>query len=250
MSDSSKNPETDPTTTSATIVEFPLCDAAVRKSEDSEWNLADAILAECSEPGEDGVRNGSQAKMEAMRQEIAKNHGVDLSFERIRKLRKVAAAFPAGRRRPAVSVEGHLEAGTPEALDEIFDSSPNGTTLTRNYIRQLKHPADDAEQDKQEEESGPQAEDHRDALQNVCRQLEQQNVKLRQRNADLCRTNGIEQEPLSPPLAPEEQPSLTVAEDLEQGLRLLLMSRGFDPAAENIKQAMADFVKAVLAEQL
>ena len=28
--------------------------------------------------------------MEAMREEIAKNHGVDMSLERIRKLRKVA----------------------------------------------------------------------------------------------------------------------------------------------------------------
>ena len=35
---------------------FPLCDAAVRKMEGGEWDLADAILAECSETGEDGVQ--------------------------------------------------------------------------------------------------------------------------------------------------------------------------------------------------
>jgi hypothetical protein len=97
-------------------VKFPRCDAAVRTRDGSEWELADAILAECCEPGEDGVRNESYAQMEAMRQEIAANHGVQLSFERIRKLRKVASAFPPGRRRPGVSLEGHLEAGTPEAL--------------------------------------------------------------------------------------------------------------------------------------
>ena len=66
-------------------IKFPLCDAAVRKRVGSEWELADAILAECCETGKDGVRNESYAKMEAMRQEIAANHGVELSFERIRK---------------------------------------------------------------------------------------------------------------------------------------------------------------------
>ena len=93
-----------------------------------EWELADAILAECSETGRGRGAEWFYAKMEAMRQEIATNHGVELSFERIRKLRKVASAFPPGRRRPAVSLEGHLEAGTPEALDAFINSAPNGTT--------------------------------------------------------------------------------------------------------------------------
>ena len=83
-------------------IQFPLCDAAIRKIDGGDWELADAIVAECSETGDDGVKNKSYAKMEAMRQEIAKNRGVELSFEQIRKLRKVASAFPPGRRRPAV----------------------------------------------------------------------------------------------------------------------------------------------------
>ena len=110
---------------------FPLCDAAVRKIDSGDWDLADAIVAECSETGDDGVRNESYASMKAMRDEIAKNRGVELSFERIRKLRKVASAFPAGRRRPAVPLEIHLEAGTPEALDALISSAPNGATLSR-----------------------------------------------------------------------------------------------------------------------
>ena len=36
-------------------VKFPLCDAAARKMEGGEWELADAIVAECSETGDDGV---------------------------------------------------------------------------------------------------------------------------------------------------------------------------------------------------
>jgi hypothetical protein len=231
------------------IVHFPLCDAAVRKMERNEWDLADAILAECFEPGEDGVQNGSQAKMEAMRDEIAKNHGIELSVVRIRKLRKVASAFPADRRRPGVSLEGHLEAGTPEALDALIKGAPNGTALTREYIRRLKHPDEKAEQDQQADERRRQVDDHRKALQNVCRQLEQENEQLRLRYTDVCRTNGKEPEPFSPPLVPEDDPSLSVADDLARSVRALLTSRGFDPAADIIKQAIADFVKAVLAQQ-
>ena len=38
-------------------IKFPLCDAAVRKIDGGDWDLADAIVAECSETGDDGVRN-------------------------------------------------------------------------------------------------------------------------------------------------------------------------------------------------
>ena len=188
-------------------VKFPLCDAAVQKIDSGGWELADAIVAECSETGDDGVRNESYAKMKAMREEIAKNHGVELSFERIRKLRKVASAFPPGRRRPgAVSLEGHLEAGTPDVLDELINSAPNGTTLTRAYIRERKHPTEKAEQDQQKAERRQQKEDQRTALQNICRQLERKKEKLvrekeerEQQYTALCRSIGKEPEPISPP---------------------------------------------------
>ena len=186
-------------------VKFPRCDAAVRKRLGSEWELADAILAECCETGKDGERNESYAKMEAMRDEIAKNRGVELSFERIRKLRKVASAFPPGRRRPGVSLEGHLEAGTPEALDAFINSAPNGTPLTCSYIRQLKHPSEKAERDQQKAERRHQIQDQRTALQSLCRQQERKTEKLvrekeereRQYTA-LCRSIGKEPELCSP----------------------------------------------------
>jgi hypothetical protein len=228
-------------------VSFPMCDAAVRNLADSEWKLADAIVAECSEPGEDGVRNGSQAKMEAMRTEIAKNHGVELSLERIRKLRKVASAFPPGRRRPGLSVEAHLEAGTPDVLDELVKAAPAGAILTRANLRDLKHPTEEADQSTQKEERRHQDEDYLKALQQHCRQLESEKEQLLQRYTESCRSVGKEPEPLSPPLAPEAKPSLTPAEDLERSVRLLLVSRGHDPAA--LEQAIADFIKVVLAQQ-
>ena len=230
-------------------VKFPRCDAAVRMWDGSEWDLADAILAECCEPGEDGVRNELYARMKAMRQEIALNRGVQLSFERIRKLRKVASAFPPGRRRPAVSLEGHVEAGTPEALDAIIESAPIGTSLTVSYIRQLKHPTEEAEENQQKAERRRQKDDQRTALQNICRQLEREKEEREQRYTALCRSVGQEPEPFSPPLSPENEPSLTVAEDVEQAVRLLLTARGFNPNADAIKRAIEEFVRAVLAQQ-
>ena len=229
-------------------VKFPLCDAAVQKMEGGEWGLADAIVAECSETGDDGVRNESYAKMEAMRQEIATNRGVDLSFERIRKLRTVASAFPAGRRRLAISLEAHLEAGTPEALDAFIDSAPNGTPLTREYIRQLKHPEKKAEQERQKAERRRQGEEQRLALLNVCRQLESERDVRDQQYAELCRSAGKEPEPISPPLVPEGEPPRTLAGDLEQAIGMVLIARGFDPKADRIKKAIGDFVSAVLAQ--
>ena len=228
-------PETLGSKSSVDHVKFPLCDAAVRKMEGGEWDLADAILAECSETGEDGVRNGSHAKMEAMRAEIAQNHGVELSLERIRKLRKVASTFPPGRRRPAVSLEGHLEAGTPEALDALIKSAPDGTALTRAVIRQPKHPTEKAEQDAAEGRTPSPSRGPAHGFAKSCRQLERKTQLERERESassvrELCRSIGKEPEPFSPPLAPEGEPSRTVAEDLEQSIRVLLMSHGFDPS--------------------
>ena len=230
-------------------IKFPLCDAAVQKIESGGWDLADAIVAECSETGDDGVKNESYALMNAMRDEIAKNRGVELAFERIRKLRKAASAFPPGRRRPAaVSLEGHLEAGTPDVLDELINSAPSGATLTRNYIG-LKHRAEKVEVDQQKAERRHQVEDQRTALQNICRQLEHATEEREQQYIALCRSVGKEPEPFSPPLSPENESSLTVAEDLERAIRVLLTVRGFDPQADNIQRAIEEFVRTVLAQQ-
>jgi hypothetical protein len=99
------------------------------------------------------AKRGGLAKMEKMQAEIARNHGVELSFERVRKLRKVASDFPAGRRRPGeASLEAHLEAGTPEELDELIRKTP-GTALTVSRIRQAKLPEEKAQ--RQKEGSGP-----------------------------------------------------------------------------------------------
>ena len=86
-------------------------------------------------------------------------------------------------------------------------------------------------------------------MQKICRQLERATEESEQRYMALCRSVGKEPEPFSPPLSPENEPSLTVAEDLEQAIRVLLTARGFNPKADNIKRAIEEFVRAVLAQQ-
>jgi len=129
----------------------------------------------------------------------------------------------------------------------LIKKAPKGTALTCAVIRQLKHPTQKAEQDQQKAERRHQTDDQRVALQGLCRQLEKKLEERELRYIDLCHSIDKEPEPFSPPLSPEEEPTRTVAEDLEQGARALLLSRGFDPAVH--KQAVADFVKAVLAQQ-
>jgi hypothetical protein len=230
------------------ILKFPLCDAAVRKLTCSQWDLADAIVAECSETGDDGVRTGSYVKMEAMRQEIATNHGVELSFERIRKLRTVASAFPAERRRPAVSLEVHLEAGGPEALDDFINRTPTGVALTREHIRNLKDPGKAEEKRKRADERRRQIADQRLALKNLWADLERQRDEREVRYLALCRELGREPEPFAPVL-PKDAPPTSLAKDLDQSLRAVLMARGFDPTAVDVTVAIDRLVEAALAQQ-
>ena len=70
-----------------------------------------------------------------------------------------------------------------------------------------------------------------------------------QQYTELCRSVGKEPEPISPPLSPEGEPPRTVAGDLEQAFDMVLIARGFNPKADSIKQAIGEFVRAVLAQQ-
>jgi hypothetical protein len=216
--------------------------------------LADAILAECSEPGPNGVRNGSNAKMKAMQQEIAQNHDIDLSLVRILKLRKVASTFPPDRRRQGVSLEGHIEAGTPEVLDEVIKNAPAGKRITREHIRDAKlsmetdgtEMGENAARDRQAQENRRQGEDQQEAL----RQLEQRNgekVQLQQPDTDDTHSPGTESPSLPPP-ASRQKLSRPDPEALEQSARTWVLSHGFDPTAEHVKEATKAFVAALLVD--
>jgi hypothetical protein len=251
VADNSREPSTNAYGISnAAVVElrFPRCDAAVRTLTHDTWELADAIVAECSEPGPNGVRNDSHAKINAMREEIARNHGIDLSFERVRKLRKVAAAFPPGRRRPAVCLEAHLEAGSPQALDDTINRTPPGVAITRAHVRSLTHPNEAEEKEKRNDERRHQIADQRLALQNICRDLGRQRDEREAQYLTLCRELGREPVPFDPVSAKDASPT-SLAEDLDQSLRALLLARGFDPTTAEVTVAIDHLVQVALAQK-
>jgi hypothetical protein len=228
----------------ATAVEFPLCHAAVANIACGTWVLADAILAECSEPGPNGVRTGSYTRMEKMRVEIARNHGVELSLERVRKLRKAASTFPPGRRRPGeASLEAHLEAGTPDELEELVRKFPD-TALTVARIRQAKSPDEKAQRAKEHEERRTQTREKQDALQDHHDQQHRISEHLEETPTGLDRA-AAKPTPVSPPAPKKEETSRGGAEALTEALRVLVQSHGIDSGADEVRQAIQAFVAAV-----
>ena len=83
------------------------------------WALGDALVVECRAPGEDGIRTGSDERIRQAAK-VLKTNGVDYSFEHLRELRRVAAAFSAGERSPALAWSIHNAAGTPENLKKVL----------------------------------------------------------------------------------------------------------------------------------
>jgi hypothetical protein len=233
----------------AAAVEFPLCHAAVENIKCDTWALADAILAECSEPGPNGVRTGSNAGMEKMRAEIARNHGIELSFERVRKLRKAASTFPAGRRRPGeASLEAHLEAGTPDKLDELIRKTP-GTALTVSCIRQAKSPEEKAQREKEDEERRTQTREKQDALQDHHDQRQRASEHLEESSTGLDRSAAAKPPEVSPPAPKKEETPRGGAEALTEALRVLVKAHGIDPGADKVRRAIQTFVAAVTPAQ-
>ena len=133
-------------------------------------------------------------------------------------------------------------------LHAFINGAQSDTPPTRDNIRQWKQPAKQAERDQKNAERHRQGEDQRTALHNVCRQLERERDESAQKYVDLCRSLGKEPEPISPSLVPEGEPPMTVAEDLERAVAILLTARGFDPKADQLKKAIGDLVKAALVQ--
>ena len=76
-------------------------------------------------------------------------------------LRKAASAFPPGCRRPAVSLEGHLEAGTPDVLDELINSAAEGHLSRALTFGSLSTRSEKVKQDQQKAERRHQKDDQR-----------------------------------------------------------------------------------------
>jgi hypothetical protein len=87
--------------------------------ERDQWALGDALLEECGAPGDDGVNNGSGAKLQAAQVELAAD-GFEYEVDTLRKYRDLSATFPAGTRIPAVSHRVHIECRTPGMLKAVL----------------------------------------------------------------------------------------------------------------------------------
>ena len=228
-------------------LEFPRRDAAVRKGQTSGWELADAILADCPKPSGNGVRNGSHDKINAMLEEIAKNHGDVLSLVRARNLRRTAANFPPDRRRAGVSLEVHLAVKTPDELDRLIANAPEGAVITRKYVqgqKSLEPKNNKPEQGTSKGENLRQVKQQCDGLQALCEQLEEERDQREQRYIDLCGEVGRKPEPFE-----DGEPWRTPADSLNHSVRRLLMLRGIDPTSVAVKPAIDAFVQAVTAQQ-
>ncbi|MFZ3327970.1 MAG: hypothetical protein WA231_19705 [Methylocella sp.] len=71
---------------------FPLCLAAARDAEKSQWAIGDALVQECGPPGDDHTNNGSGERIVAAGKFLAEN-GFVFSLNYLRRLRQLSYAF-------------------------------------------------------------------------------------------------------------------------------------------------------------
>ena len=116
---------------------FPRTLAAVKKSENTQWEIGDALIAEVGKPPSPSVQDGSFKKLEACAKELLAN-GFDYQLITLSNLRRIAFLFPAGRRRQAYGFDLHRAAGNPEIFDTIIGSAPKNTKVTLAYIEDWK----------------------------------------------------------------------------------------------------------------
>jgi hypothetical protein len=102
-------------------IQFPLTLAAVQKGEKSQWAIGDALLAEIK-PSKSGIRDKSRQQFAVCSRELAEQGFEAYSAGRLRHLRDLAQHFPAGRRQPAVSLDAHISAGSPENLTKVIEA--------------------------------------------------------------------------------------------------------------------------------
>ena len=115
---------------------YPRTLAAVKKSENAQWEIGDALIAEIGPPPKSSVVDGSRKKLEVVAKELQAN-GFDYQVDTLLDLRNIAAAFPPRSRLPALGFSLHQTARNPETLNAIVEGAPRGKKITRLYIREV-----------------------------------------------------------------------------------------------------------------
>jgi len=119
---------------------FPGVLDAIREADQTNWELGDALLAEC------GPHDGERGLKEAAK-ELAEHSSAELSVPKLARLRRVAEAFPPNRRYP-LPWKLHEAARSPRFLDLVVRlARRTGQPVTKRLIeaiRQEQHKRDEA----------------------------------------------------------------------------------------------------------
>jgi flagellar biosynthesis GTPase FlhF len=117
--------------------QFPRTLAAVKKGENSLWNIGDALIEECGPPSKLGIQNGDYQKLEKVSAYLAENGGYAYSTNRLSALRTVAYNFQNSERKFEYSWSVHQAAGNPATLNAIVAAAPKGTRISEPYIEKI-----------------------------------------------------------------------------------------------------------------
>jgi hypothetical protein len=114
---------------------------AMQTLDKARWDLGDALVAECGAPDPTSPGYDGPGKLRAAWHYMRKN-GYECTLEDLSELRRVAYVFRQSTRRLDISWDLHAESGTPEMLQAIIASIPNGASLTKSYIASIRKQRD------------------------------------------------------------------------------------------------------------
>ncbi len=109
---------------------YPEVLAAVRKGDNAQWDIGDAVLAARSNKTIVEVCEDIAADL--------KEEGYEYSPDTLKDFRFTAKNFEIARRRAKVPFQSHREAYNPDMLDRIIDEAPDGQAITPKYVRKAR----------------------------------------------------------------------------------------------------------------
>jgi len=133
-------------------MKFPLTLEAIKKGDQNQWAIGDALLAECGPPSTVGMKDGrSPLLQEAAEYLLGK--GFESTASTLSWFRCTSYSFKSADRRSGVAWGAHRKAGTPEYLEAIIAGAPKGTNITQDYIEDIRQTQRKELQRKREEEN-------------------------------------------------------------------------------------------------
>jgi hypothetical protein len=130
---------------------FPLTLAAIKKADQNQWAIGDALLAECGPPSQNGVNDGSFVHLIEVAGYLLVE-GYEYSTTTLSAYRVTAQSFRPSARRANIPWAAHKVAGTPEFLDAVIAGAPEGTSITYRYVENIRQrQADHARKEREEQ---------------------------------------------------------------------------------------------------